>query len=449
MTDFELIHHLHNRAGFGATATEIQPYLDMPYESSVEQLFSLRSTTTITQPPDWIDELPPSKKVRKKLTREERKAIRKIIRARHIELKAWWLNECIKTPNPLIERMTLFWHNHFTSSLKKVKWPNFMYQQNEVLRSHCMGNFGRLLHAVSRDPAMLIYLDNVSNNKDKPNENFARELLELFTLGEGNYTEHDVREAARAFTGWKVRRPTAEYRFARKKHDFGSKTFLGKTGKLDGDDIIKRLLKHPRTATTITGKLWKEFVSLTPNNTKIEQLADIFRNNNYEIKPVLETIFLSAEFRSSSNYGTLIKSPLELTVGTVRQLQIHVHDLAPIARYSRRLGQDIMDPPTVKGWPGGKRWISADTLLARQAFLQKISRGRDMHHMHNKRMKKDKMMMDISMSDNFLLDLTANQLNGDMVDKVLLPIKKVNPVSSEDLYKYTMQLLLDPVYQLK
>lgn len=449
MTDFELLKHLHNRAGFGATASEIQPYLEVPYESSVEQLLSSTSTTTIIPPPDWIGELPPSKRFRKQLSREERKQFRKKIRARHMELKAWWLNELIETPNPLIEKMTLFWHNHFTSSLKKVKWPNFIYQQNILFRSHCMGNFGRLLHAVSRDPAMLIYLDNVSNNKDKPNENFARELLELFTLGEGNYTEHDVREAARAFTGWKVRRQTAEYRFVRKKHDFGSKVFLGKTGKLDGDDIIKRLLEHPRTAKTITAKLWKEFVSLTPNDAKIYHLAEIFRSNNYEIKPVLKAIFLSPEFVDSSNYGTLIKSPMELTIGTIRQLQIHVHDVIPIARYNRRLGQDIMDPPTVKGWPGGKRWISADTLLARQAFLQKLSRGRDMHHMHKKRMKKDKMMMDISMSEKFLLDLTARQLNSDMVDKVLLPVKKINPVSSNDLYKYAMQLLLDPVYQLK
>lgn len=449
MSKFDLLKHLHNRMGFGATATEIQPYLDIPYKSVVEQLLSSTSTTTIIPPPAWVDELPPSKKQRKKLSHEDKKAFRKKIRARHIQLKAWWLNELVETPNPFVERMTLFWHNHFTSSLKKVKWPNFMYQQNTLFRSHCMGNFSRLLHAVSRDPAMLIYLDNVSNNKEKPNENFARELLELFTLGEGNYTEQDVREAARAFTGWKVRRQTAEFRFARKKHDFGSKTFLGKTGKLDGDDIINQLLEHPRTATTITAKLWKEFVSLTPDDATIDQLADIFRNNDYEIRPVLKAIFLSPEFMNSNNYGTLIKSPVELTVGTIRQLQIHVHDLEPIARYNRRLGQDIMDPQTVKGWAGGKRWISADTLLARQAFLQKISRGRDMHHMQKKRMKNDKMMMDFSMSDDFLLDLTANQLNNDMVDKVLLPLKKINTVSNNDLYKYTMQLILDPVYQLK
>ncbi|WP_455200077.1 DUF1800 domain-containing protein [Kaarinaea lacus] len=449
MSNFQLLKHLHNRIGFGATATDIQPYLDVPYEIVIEQLLSSASTATIIPPPDWVNELPPSKKLRKQLSREDKKAFRKKIRARHIQLKTWWLNEIVETPNPLVERMTLFWHNHFTSSLKKVKWPNFMYQQNMLFRGHCMGNFGRLLHAVSRDPAMLIYLDNVSNNKDKPNENFARELLELFTLGEGNYTEQDVREAARSFTGWKVRRQTAEYRFARKKHDFGSKTFLGKTGNLNGDDIINLLLEHPRTATTIAAKLWKEFVSLTPNDAMIDQLADVFRSNDYEIKPVLKAIFLSPEFMNSGNYGTLIKSPLELTVGTIRQLQIHVHDLAPVARYNRRLGQDIMDPQTVKGWPGGKRWISADTLLARQAFLQKISRGQDMHHMQKRRMKKDNMKMDIRMSDSFLLELTANQLNSHMLEKVLLPLKKINPVSSNDLYQYTMQLLLDPVYQLK
>ncbi len=447
--NFKLLKHFYNRTGFGATATQINSSLAIPYDAVVSQLLANISINTYSPPPDWINELPPGKKVRQQLTDIERKALRKKIRERHIELKAWWLNECVVTPNPFVERMTLFWHNHFTSSLKKVKWPNFVLQQNQLLRRLSTGNFATMLHAISTDPAMLIYLDNVSNHKKKPNENFARELLELFTLGDGYYTEQDVREAARAFTGWKIRRKTGEFRFAKNKHDFGYKTFLGKSGNLNGNNIINRLLENPRTAITVCAKLWKEFVSLTPNDKIIEQLASKLRKNNYELKPVLESLFKSAEFRAENNYGTLIKSPLELAVGTIRQLKIHVHDLAPIARYCRRLGQDIFDPPTVKGWPGGKHWINADTLLARQAFLQKISRGRDMHHMNMNTLKNKKSRMDIDISENFLLELTDNQLRTDVIEQVLLSIEKVNTISTKDIYTYAMQLLQDPVYQLK
>src|SRR6185369_6282552 len=242
----------------------------------------------------------------------ERPKLVKIVQEQAQAARHWWYEELIATPQPFTERMVMFWHNHFTSSLQKVRYAPAMLRQNELFRREAAGNFARLLHEVARDPAMLIYLDGATNRRGQPNENFARELLELFTLGEGNYSERDIKEAARAFTGGSIDRQSGQYRFYPGLHDDGDKFVFDKSGPFDADQIVDMLLGNPRTAEFIVGKLWREFVSPTPDNAEVKRLAGLFRAGKYELKPLLREMFLSAAFRDPKNRGVLIKSPVEL-----------------------------------------------------------------------------------------------------------------------------------------
>jgi uncharacterized protein (DUF1800 family) len=295
-----------------------------------------------------------------------------MVRERARELRAWWVTELLATDQPLVEKMTLFWHNHFTSSVQKVRYVPSLYWQNLLFRSEALGNFATLLKAVARDPAMLIYLDGVRSVARQPNENFARELLELFTLGEGHYSEADIKSAARAFTGWSIDRETGRFQDNAQFHDDGEKTFLGQTGRLGGDDIIAILLRQPRTAETVVEKLWREFVSLKPDRAEVARLAAIFRSSGYEMKPVLRAMFLSPAFRDPANRAALIKSPIDLIVGSVHVLGLPVPEKGQLVRMMAGLGQSPFDPPNVKGWPGGESWITTNTLLLRQQFLRRM-----------------------------------------------------------------------------
>jgi uncharacterized protein (DUF1800 family) len=271
--------------------------------------------------------------------------------------------------------MTLFWHDHFVSSQQKVRIARLMYGQNAMLRTNALGNFGALLHAAAKDPAMLLYLDGAQNRKGQPNENFAREVMELFTLGEGHYTEQDVKEAARAFTGWSLNRETGEYLFRPGLHDFGSKTVLGRSGNFDGDAVLDILLAQSSTAEFVTAKLWREFVSPDPDASEIRRIAQAFRASSYDIKVALRAILLSDAFWARENRGTLVKSPVEFIVGTLRQLEVQPPSGLPFAIVSAGMGQNLFSPPNVKGWPGGNAWIDANTLLARKQFVDRLARA--------------------------------------------------------------------------
>ena len=291
-----------------------------------------------------------------------------------LALRAWWAQEMVVTPSPLTERMTLFWHNHFVSGQPKVRVTRLMYRQNELLRAHALGNFGTLLHAIARDPAMVIYLDNAQNRKGSPNENFAREVMELFTLGEGRYTEQDVKEAARAFTGWSIDRETGAYRFRPRLHDDGVKTVLGKSGPLDGDAVLDLLLAQPDTAVHIVTKLWREFVSPDPDPREVARIARRFREANYDVKSALTALLAADAFYLPANRGVLVKSPIELVVGTLRQFNLAPGEMLPFALAAAGMGQNLFAPPNVKGWPGGETWINTTTLLARKQFLDRLTR---------------------------------------------------------------------------
>ena len=315
------------------------------------------------------------------MSREEKKDLRMERRKRGEELKAWWLREMVLTDSPITERMTLFWHNHFTSSLKKVKFPALMARQNQVLRKYALGSFSQMLLEIAHDPAMILYLDGQRNQKRKPNENFARELLELFTLGEGHYTEKDIKEAARAFSGHKVDRRSGEFHFAPRRHDHGLKVFLSQRGRWIGEDIISILLDHPQTSLHITAKLWKEFVSLPLPEALLGELAGGFRDSGYSISSLLEKILNSEQFWSEENRGNSIKSPVELVVSTLRGIEFETADYSRLVKLCRRLGQDLLDPPSVKGWMGGKTWINTYTLLLRQQALRRLVKRFPEHRM--------------------------------------------------------------------
>jgi len=273
--------------------------------------------------------------------------------------------------------MTLFWHNHFVSGQQKVKLAVLMYRQNVTLRANALGSFGDLLHAIARDPAMVIYLDNAQNRKGTPNENFAREVMELFTLGEGNYSEQDIKEAARAFTGWSLDRETGQFMFRRFIHDYGAKTVLGKSGNLDGDDVLDILLSRPETAQFVTRKLWREFVSPDPDEAEVKRIAARFRDSRYDIKVALQALLTSESFYAAENRGVLVKSPVDLVVGTMRQFGMQPGQPVPFAVAAAGMGQNLFSPPNVKGWPGGEAWINASTLLARKQFLDRLFRADD------------------------------------------------------------------------
>ena len=282
------------------------------------------------------------------------------------------------TPSPLTERMTLFWHNHFVSSQQKVRFSRLMYRQNATLRANALGNFADLLHAASKDPAMLVYLDTAQSRKGQPNENFAREVMELFTLGEGHYSERDMKEAARAFTGWSLDRDTGELpvppRRARRRREDSAR----QAGRFDGDAVLDIILAAPADREFITAKLWREFVSAESGPARGgAHRARRSAMRDYDIKAALRAPAALGRVLGRGEPRTLVKSPVELVVGTLRQLDVAPGGAMPFVVVAAGMGQNLFSPPNVKGWPGGEPWINADTLLARKQFLDRLARMDD------------------------------------------------------------------------
>ncbi|CAE6704528.1 DUF1800 domain-containing protein [Paraburkholderia nemoris] len=363
------------RVGFAPDSGEVAQYVGLTREQAVDKVLATARTESVTPLPDWVLEPIPTRDIRKTWTDDQRRDEQRLRGQRYELLRAWWVREMLSTPSPLTERMTLFWHNHFTSGQDKVQYPQQMAQQNMLLRRDALGNFGELLHDVAKDPAMLQYLDGASNRKGKPNENFAREVMELFTLGEGHYTQRDVSEAARAYTGWSLDPDTQAYVWRANQHDDGDKTVLGQTGPFDGDQVLDILLARPETATFVTTKLWREFVSDTPDPARIAPIAAQFRASHYDIKVALRGLFMSDALWDDGDRGVLVKSPVEFVVGTLRAFDIGYDNTAPFAAQIRTLGENLFYPPNVKGWPGGTIWINSSTLLARKQFVEQLFRA--------------------------------------------------------------------------
>ncbi|HLW67402.1 MAG TPA: DUF1800 domain-containing protein [Gemmataceae bacterium] len=292
-------------------------------------------------------------------------------------LRAWWHYFMLQSGDPVREKLTLFWHNHFATSIAKVGRADLMLGQNLMQRRQAFGQFGQLLRAISRDPAMLIWLDSNQNVKSQPNENYGREMLELFSLGVGNYTEADVRETARAFTGWNSDSHGDQFEFHPEQHDSGPKTVLGQKGNWDGDDLIRIVLEQPACALFLVRKLYRFYVSETdPPPTLLQPLAEQFHKSKYEVAPLLRTILSSRLFFSQHAYRQRIKSPVELVLGMVLA---NLPGPVPPGAFVDALdamGQALFAPPNVRGWTGGRNWLNHATILARHNFADSVAMGK-------------------------------------------------------------------------
>jgi uncharacterized protein (DUF1800 family) len=312
---------------------------------------------------------------------------------------------------------------------------------------------------VSKDPAMVIYLDNASNRKAQPNENFAREAMELFTLGEGNYSEVDIKEAARAFTGWSIEPDTGEFMVRPLIHDEGVKTVLGRSGNFDGDAVLDILLSQPSTAEFIVAKLWREFVSPTPDAVEVRRIARMFRDNRYNVKVALRALLTSDAFYAQQNRAALIKSPVDLIVGTMRQFRFETGEVTPLVFASRQLGQDLFAPPNVKGWPGGEAWINSATLLQRKQMLERLFRAQEARAPvmtqvadgQNEAAKARDRVTRAMLAIRFDPDKWQSQFRAGapLPVRVILAGEPVNTQAAEPGLEGLRQLVLDPAYQLK
>ncbi|RQH07371.1 DUF1800 domain-containing protein [Paraburkholderia dinghuensis] len=459
--------HLLVRTGFAPTTAEVTPYVGLTRGEAVARVLASSRTEALTPLPSWTADTPASRAQRATWTPDQRRDEQRLRREHYDELRAWWLHEMLVTPSPFTERMTLFWHNHFTSGQDKVRDPQLMAAQNALLRRNALGRFGELLHAVAKDPAMLLYLDGASNRKGKPNENFAREVMELFTLGEGQYTQRDVTEAARAYTGWGVDPDTWRYVWRPGQHDDGEKTVLGHSGAFDGDEVIDILLGEPQTASFIASKLWREFVSDTPDNDELRTVAQALRASGYDIGVGIRALLLTPAFWNERNRGVMVSSPVEFIVGTVRRFDVAYGDTMPFARTAASLGEKLFDPPNVKGWPGGLMWINSSTLLARKQFVGQLFRATEPTRANRPgtMMKADAQMgahpRAAQGSMRFDLDAWLAQfgVNADdvpgltaqlRIQHAVLPLEPVDAIAAgSNARAYLEALLMDPVYQLK
>ncbi len=355
--DYERMAHLLRRAGFGASKEQVLAYLSKGLDHAIKELVHFDTVL-----PDNEFE-----KIQDRLQGD-------FLDFRNFgDLQVWWLQKMQNSDRPLQEKMTLFWHGHFVSAYSKVRSPELMFRQNQLFRNYALGNFKTLTQAVSMDPAMILYLDNQTNRKGHANENYARELFELFTLGIGNYTEQDIHESARAFTGWSANRLTNSYVFLRRQHDSEQKTVLGKTGYFNGNDIVDIAVQQPACAKFICTKLFKFFIHEEPTPEEARPFAELFTASNFEIKPVLEAIFHSPVFYSDKSMWARIKSPVEFVVGALKSTQAEI-SVREAPQALRSMSQELFNPPNVKGWDGGLAWINTTTLLARFNFAMRLAK---------------------------------------------------------------------------
>jgi uncharacterized protein (DUF1800 family) len=371
--NYEMAAHLLNRAGFGGTPLDIQRLADMTMPEAVSFLIDYEKIPDPTPAPEWAhpepDRLAVMRKVYQTGTPEEKRDAargeQRLQYQRMIELRGWWLNRMAKGPRPFQERMTLFWHGHFATSVEKVHEAYYMWRQNELFRRLATNNWERLLIEMGKDPAMLVWLDQAESRKQHANENFAREVMELFALGIGNYTEKDVTEGARALTGWSLDRKDQCFVYRPEFHDEGIKTYLGLTGNLTPEDVLAQIVLQPHSAVFISGKIWNYFGGQMPSPDLNQALAAEFRANNNYFKPFLRVMFSSEEFYSPDIVKNEVKSPVQWLVGTSRMLESDLPGPVICMGMLRSLGQDLFQPPNVKGWDGGLSWITTNTLLAR------------------------------------------------------------------------------------
>jgi uncharacterized protein (DUF1800 family) len=369
--DYAKARHLLVRAGFGGTAQEVQQLFSMGLYNAVDHLVDFHRQPSAgasldVAPPSLADPL--ETQLRNAFIQSQAAAPRQSVDGGQLgRLRQWWLKRMVESPRPLQEKLTLFWHGHFATQQSVVQNSYTLYHQNQLFREHGAGNFGGLLYGIVHDPVMIRYLDNNLNVKGHANENLAREIMELFAMGvDQGYTEADIREAARALTGYTYDNNTGQFRFQHDKHDPSEKTVFGKTGPWTGDDLVNLLLDQPATARFISLKLFEFFAHKEPGSETVDSLASVLRTNQYELGPMLKNLFLSEVFYSEAAMGTQIKSPTQLVVGMLRDVGIkQVANYGEIDGMIQNMGQQLFEPPDVKGWREGRSWISANRLFLR------------------------------------------------------------------------------------
>ncbi|MGA2684616.1 MAG: DUF1800 domain-containing protein [Verrucomicrobiota bacterium] len=383
--DYDTAAHLLNRAGFGGPPAVIGNLADRNPDDALSALLDYEQYSDPTPNPDWARPDPDGarqlREAARAATPEERHTLyqeaERLQFQRLMELRGWWLNRMAKGPRPFQEKMVLFWHGHFATSFEKVRNAYYMWRQNELFRRLATGNWQELLTFAGKDPAMLIWLDQAQSRRPHANENFSREVMELFSLGIGNYNETDVTEGARALTGWSLDPLNQEYVYRPLFHDNGVKTFLGLTGNLNGDDVIAQIVAQPASARFITAKLWNYFAGQPPSDELTGALAAVFRENGNNFKPLLRVMFRSEEFYDPTVVRNQVKSPVQWLVGSARTLECDLPPTQVCEGILRQLGQDLFAPPNVKGWDGGISWITTTTLLDRYNTAALLVQGAD------------------------------------------------------------------------
>jgi uncharacterized protein (DUF1800 family) len=350
MAESSTIPHLLRRAGFGADPNELASYQRMGFETAVNHLVNYQSLDN--------SQLPARPNI-----------VLSYANSGYGDLETiqwWWLNRMVNTSRPLEEKMTLFWHNHFATAISKVENPYLMYVQNKFLRANALGNFKDLLLGMTSDPAMLIWLDGNRNSKGNPNENYAREIMEVFSTGRGPYTEDDVKAGAKAFTGYVLNKDGTSS-FVPSRHDSSSKSFLGQTGNFGPEDIVNILVPHPATASTLAAELFSYFAYPYPSKDTVSKFAQVYLDSKYSIKSVVEAILKSDEFRSANSYLAQVKSPVEFVATALRSTRATSEQDSTLGSLTY-MGQTLLDPPTVFGWPSGMAWIDSASVFERYNF---------------------------------------------------------------------------------
>src|ERR1700744_765155 len=458
MDNLQQIKHLYSRAGFGLAFADKKAAEHDSIKRAVKDLFKSSEANepinVIQGNTDYAMLMKGDILAKKQFLQQQRQQEK--------DLNLAWINKMSTTDAVLREKMTLFWHNHFA-----CRSNNALYAQqlNNIEREHALGNFRELVLEVSKSPAMLQFLNNQQNHKGHPNENFARELMELFTIGRGNYTEQDVKESARAFTGWGFDKDGV-FKIRPVLHDDGQKTFLGKTGNLTGEDIIDHLLEQKQTAYFISNKLYKYLVNEIPVPAHVNAMADIFYQNNYEIKPLLEYVFTADWFYDDNNIGSMIKSPVEFIVGLNRQFYITYQRPEVLLEFQRTLGQILFYPPNVAGWPGGRNWIDSSSLMYRLKIPSIVLNGglidfagktdpEDEAYLATVRNRQSIVNTKVQAQpdwDKFLLGIPKNLSNNAIAQFMLEP--KLSPAiqsaveKSTDVKTLAIELVSTPEYQL-
>jgi uncharacterized protein (DUF1800 family) len=483
--------HLLNRAGFGGSPTEIENLRKMGRDGAISWLVDYDRIPDLTPAPDWAASSPDlallsaDQALKNAMDEDSKKELRKernrIEYRQMADLRYWWIRRMALGPRPFQEKMTLFWHGHFATSFEKVRSPYFLWLQNETLRQNALGIFPELLTAVAKDPAMLVYLDGASSRREdprakhpaKPNENFAREVMELFTLGEGHYSEQDIQEAARAYTGWGLNRDRTGYEYHPRIHDDGVKTIFGQSGNFTGEDVLAMICGRPECAPFITEKLWRFFAQDPAPKPVVDALAEEFRANGMDVKKLMTVIFRSGEFYAPEVIRGQIKSPVQWLVASTHQLQAPLPTLPMSLVMLLQLGQELFQPPNVKGWDGGIAWITTTNLLNRYNFAAALVegervplpnlRGQMKGVMNN--LEADGLMQiapasvmplftanDLSTPDLFLDALQARFLQGTLQPQRLEPmrdfLKTRSPLTEDDIRKSIRLLMSTPEYQL-